>query len=188
MDPLSGAASVIAVVDIIAKVITLCSKYYSDVKDAKADIERLQNEVASLQNVLDQTRALSDKTQAKKLLACDQALKQQEQQLVGHFKQLENELDPGNRKKTMHRLGLRALQWPLARQEVDTSLKILERFKSTITMALATDQLYVASFTRYDHSNIFRNLAFKTDDITTRIDDKTTQIKDRLDVRTSTYP
>lgn len=46
----------------------------------------------------------------------------------------------------MHQCGLRALRWPLTKQDVDASLQILKRFKSTINVALATNQLYVAPF------------------------------------------
>jgi hypothetical protein len=41
MDGLSGAASIIAVVEISAKVVSLCVQYSVAVKDAKRDIERL---------------------------------------------------------------------------------------------------------------------------------------------------
>lgn len=145
MDPLGGAASVIAVVDITAKVVTICSKYYSNVKDAERDIKSLQSEVESLQHVLNQVQALSNEAQKRKLLTGNQALKQQ-QQLTGQFELLEKKLDPGKRKKAMRRCGLRALRWPLTKQDVGASLQILERFKSTINVALATDQLYVVPF------------------------------------------
>lgn len=82
MDPLGGAASFIAVVDITAKVVTLCSKYYSTVMNAKGNIESLQSELRSLQHVLNQVQALSDETQKRKFLTYNQALKQQEQQLT----------------------------------------------------------------------------------------------------------
>jgi hypothetical protein len=53
IDGLSGAASVIAVVDISAKVASLCFQYLVAVKDAKADIERLHRKVTDINNVLE---------------------------------------------------------------------------------------------------------------------------------------
>jgi hypothetical protein len=53
MDGLSGAASVIAVVDISAKVASLCFQYSVAVKDVKADIERLLGKVKDVKNVLE---------------------------------------------------------------------------------------------------------------------------------------
>jgi hypothetical protein len=41
MDGLSGAASVIAVIDMSAKIVSLCFQYSMAVKDAKDDIERV---------------------------------------------------------------------------------------------------------------------------------------------------
>lgn len=76
-------------VDIIMKVVALCLKYYSTVKNLKDDIGIQQSGVEILQHVFNRVQALMNETQKNNLLACDQALKQQEKQLTDHFKLLE---------------------------------------------------------------------------------------------------
>jgi hypothetical protein len=53
MDGFSGAASVIAVVDVSAKVASLCYQYSIEVKHAKDDIERLHQKVNEIKNILE---------------------------------------------------------------------------------------------------------------------------------------
>jgi hypothetical protein len=59
MEGLSGTASVIAVIDICAKIISLCFQYSVAVKNAK-DIERLQRKVGDMKNVLGEVKRLLD--------------------------------------------------------------------------------------------------------------------------------
>ena len=60
MDGLSGAASIIAVVDIFAKVASLYFQYSLDVKNAKNNITRLQRKVKDIKGVLENTKQLLD--------------------------------------------------------------------------------------------------------------------------------
>jgi hypothetical protein len=60
MDGLSGAASIITVADISAKVASLCFQYSVAVKDAKKDIENLQMKITSVKNALEEVRRLLD--------------------------------------------------------------------------------------------------------------------------------
>lgn len=60
MDGLSGTASIIAVVDISAKVASPCFQYSLAVKDAKNDITRLQRKVGDVKGVLENTKQLLD--------------------------------------------------------------------------------------------------------------------------------
>jgi hypothetical protein len=60
MDGLSGAASIIAVVDISAKAASLCFQYSLAVKDAKNDITCLQRKVGDVKGVLENTKQLLD--------------------------------------------------------------------------------------------------------------------------------
>jgi hypothetical protein len=48
MDGLSGAASVIAVIDISAKIASICFQYFKAVKDTKDDIEREQRKADNI--------------------------------------------------------------------------------------------------------------------------------------------
>jgi hypothetical protein len=58
MDGVGPAASVIAVIDRSAKVVSLCFQYLNEVNDAKSDIERLRGELDILKIVLEDARQL----------------------------------------------------------------------------------------------------------------------------------
>src|SRR3979411_1868195 len=67
MEPLSAAASVIAVVQISGQVFSLGQKYCSEVKGARKDIQSLRNEVMSLQDVLTNVADLAEDPGSGKL-------------------------------------------------------------------------------------------------------------------------
>jgi hypothetical protein len=60
MDGLSGAASVIAVINISAKIASLCYQYSVAVKDAKDDIERVRRKVSDITYILEKIKQLLD--------------------------------------------------------------------------------------------------------------------------------
>jgi hypothetical protein len=60
MDGISGAASIIAVIDISAKIFELCQTYFSAVKEAREDIRRLRDGVTSLHDVIIEVRDLAE--------------------------------------------------------------------------------------------------------------------------------
>ncbi|KAG8664912.1 uncharacterized protein FPOAC1_012889 [Fusarium poae] len=57
-EALGIASSIIAVVDLSAKVLSLCLQYSREVKNAKDDIDRLHDEVAAFQNTTEKLEAL----------------------------------------------------------------------------------------------------------------------------------
>jgi hypothetical protein len=73
MDGLSGAASVIAVVNISVKIVSLCYQYSIAVKDAKDDIKRVQRKVSDITHILEKTKQLLD-NQDKTQLSTTQGL------------------------------------------------------------------------------------------------------------------
>ena len=136
MEVLGGAASVIAVVQLSGQILSLCQKYYGDVKDAKNDIENLQNETAAVQAVLQRAQDLAQGTDK---LATTKALIEE---LKAELEGLVRKLDPGKRKKAMRTIGLRALKWPFTKAEIEKSLRLIERHKATLITALDIDQMY----------------------------------------------
>jgi hypothetical protein len=58
--------------------------------------------------------------------------------------QMQNRLDPGKARKTMRRLGLRALKWPFDSKEVSGIVANLEHYKQTIMLSLQIDQTCVS--------------------------------------------
>jgi polyhydroxyalkanoate synthesis regulator phasin len=139
MEALGGAASVIAVIDISAKILSLCGQYISAVKNAKEDIERLSREVAAIQDVLNRVKELSHGRDAAKLPTLA-GLTKEIDRLSSELVDLEGRLAPGKGRRFMKRLGMQDLKWPLKRGEVDRFITALERHKTTINLALNTDQ------------------------------------------------
>ncbi|KAF8544656.1 NACHT and WD40 domain protein [Trichophaea hybrida] len=139
MDPLSGAASVIAVFQISKEVLTLCGKYVKDAKDAKDDIDRLCNEITALCDLLNRVNDLTNGPDAAKFPAL-RDLTMTISQCSSELTNLKTRLDPGNRQRVMKRFGLRALKWPFKTEDINKCIASLERSKTTINLALSADQ------------------------------------------------
>lgn len=139
MEGLGVAANVIAVVELSAKIASLCIQYSLAVKHAKADIERLGGEVNSVTELLrgverllqrlDDTQLSTSKKLRDALIDC-----------FSQLAQLNTKLDPGKTRKTMSRLGVRALKWPFESKGVEKVINDLERCKQMISLALQVDQ------------------------------------------------
>jgi len=139
MDPLSGAASVIAVVQISKEILTLCGKYALDVKDAKDDIDRLSSEIMALRDVLNTVNDLAEGPDAAKFPAL-RDLTKTISQCLSELMHLKTQLDPGKGRRAMKRLGIRALKWPFKTEDINKCIVSLERSKTTINLALSADQ------------------------------------------------
>jgi hypothetical protein len=139
MDGLSGAASIIAAVQISAKVVSLCVQYSLAVKDAKEDIERLQKKVTDIKNVLEEVRKLLDK-QDKSQLSITRELVDPLKECYQQFQELKAQLEPGRGRKAMRRVGFRALKWPFTSKQVEKMVVSLERYGHTFSLALQVDQ------------------------------------------------
>ena len=137
MDGISAAASVVALVETSLKVVSLCAEYYSHVKNAKKDVDRLCLEVKAFISVLQNLDKLA--RSATRLFA-SRSLNEDIQQCSTHLEHLQKKLEPGKGRKAMSRYGIRALKWPFERKELEKDLGMLERYKSTFTAALNTDQ------------------------------------------------
>ncbi|KAL5372028.1 hypothetical protein DPSP01_013821 [Paraphaeosphaeria sporulosa] len=108
MDGLSGAASVIAVVDISAKVASLCLQYSTEVKRAKGDIERLHQKVDDTKGVLEKLQQLLDK-RSKSQLPTTNTLLAPLQRCLQELKELEatlqTNLEPSGRLQNLENCG-----------------------------------------------------------------------------------
>ena len=140
MEGLSGAASVIAVIDISAKIISLCFQYSVAVKNAKKDIERLQKKVSDIKDILGEVRRLLE-GRDKTLLSTTHKLSDSLKECLLQLQELNMQLKPGKTRKAMSRFGFRALQWPFTSKEVENLVTSLERYEQTYTLALQTDQM-----------------------------------------------
>lgn len=147
MEAVGAAASIIAVIELSAKVASICAQYCSAVKSAKADIERLQGELGILKITLDGARTLLEGPNGARLRTSQgirNGLNGCYTQLVGLETKLETKVSPGLGRKAMKRFGFRALKWPYERTDVDGIIQSFERYRSTLNTALIIDEKYVA--------------------------------------------
>ncbi|KAI9782331.1 MAG: hypothetical protein M1839_005204 [Geoglossum umbratile] len=139
MEGVGAAASVIAVVELSAKIASLCVQYSLAVKHAKTDIERLRGEVHSVTDLLQRVEQLlqrPDNTQ----LSASQKLRAALRDCFLQLTELKTKLDPGKTRKAMSNFGIRALKWPFQSKDVEKIIHDLERCKQTISLALQVDQ------------------------------------------------
>ena len=111
MDGLSGAASIIAVIDVSAKIISLCSKYLIAVRNSRKDIDRFQKKVTKIRDVFAQVKQLLN-GHNKMLLLTTHNLSDSLKECLRDLGELETQLKPSKTHKTMSQFELRALKWP----------------------------------------------------------------------------
>ncbi|KAF2681098.1 hypothetical protein K458DRAFT_392325 [Lentithecium fluviatile CBS 122367] len=148
MDGLSGAASVIAVVDISAKVASLCYQYSVEVKHAKSDIERLYRKVNDTKTILKKLQQLlekQDESQLPTTRTLSDSLQKCFQELTKLEATLQANLKPSSFRKAMKPLGLRALKWPFKSKDVEKTVQNLEKYGHTFSLALQVDQTVLVS-------------------------------------------
>jgi septal ring factor EnvC (AmiA/AmiB activator) len=138
-EALGVASSVIAVVDLSAKVFSLCLQYSREVKNAKGDIERLRKEVAAFQDTTQKLKALVEGPRGEELSASQQLVSAIEDGR-SRLEKLEQQLQPSTGRKRMSRFGLRALKWPFESNDIEGTIQNLERCRGNISLALNIDQ------------------------------------------------
>ncbi|KAI7762677.1 hypothetical protein LZL87_014165 [Fusarium oxysporum] len=141
-EALGVASSVIAVVDLSAKVFSLCLQYSREVKNAKDDIERLREEVTAFQDTTKKLQTLVEGPRGKELSASQQ-LKSAIDDGRSRLESLEQQLQPSTGRKTMSRFGLRALKWPFESKDVEGTIQNLVRCRQNISLALNIDQTVI---------------------------------------------
>ncbi|KAI8648817.1 NACHT domain-containing protein [Fusarium sp. Ph1] len=148
-EALGVASSVIAVVDLSAKVFSLCLRYSREVKNAKGDIERLHKEVADFKTTAEQVQKLLKEPCGQQLEAS-----QQLDSAINHghatLEKLAQALEPPKHRKAMSRLGVRALKWPFESKDVEGTIQHLARCRGTILLALNVDQTAILQKVDYN--------------------------------------
>ncbi|KAF4230403.1 hypothetical protein CNMCM6457_005979 [Aspergillus fumigatiaffinis] len=139
MEPLSGAASVIAVIQLTGTIIQICGAYISKVKDAKDDIIRLQQNIRALAVVLEALDNLLREPKGSEM----STLLRISRDIVdcsSSLTTIKKKIDPERTQKQIRRWGLRAIKWPLKRTDVDKAVSDIERYKALFSLALQIDQ------------------------------------------------
>lgn len=132
MEVVGGVSSIIAIVDLSGKILTLCHGYITSVQGARTEIERLTLEVSVLNELLERVVI------AQNSMSVD-PLKQTIESCSAELRDLETRLEPKKR-PLMRLVGLRALKWPFKAKEVDGVIQRLERHKATIHLFLSLEQ------------------------------------------------
>ena len=143
MEALGSVGSIIAVVQIAGSIAKICGGYIADVNDARQDIERLQEKAATLRNILQRVAEENGRTKLNPRLLSDNLLKSVNQcsQDLGR---LQEKLQPKTRHKTMSRVGLRALKWPLSKSSVNEEVKMIEGYLAIFNTALQLGHMYMS--------------------------------------------
>lgn len=139
MDGASAAASVIALVELSAKVLSLTVEYSNKVKSAKEDISRFRLELEAFIKVLRILQTLSQIPEATRLVAL-RSLSESIQQCKLELVHMQKKLEPTKSQNAMSRYGIRALKWPFENRELQNQIDVLERYKSIFSTALNVDQ------------------------------------------------
>lgn len=139
MEAAGLTSSVIAIVEISAKIASICLKYCKDVKHAKGDILRLIKQVEDLQDVASKLKDLLDGGHGRKLQT-DRPLCSAVQTAQARLEKLAQQLGPSDGQRIMKRFGLRSLKWPFTKKEVDEAIKELQQPISTMMLGLQIDQ------------------------------------------------
>jgi hypothetical protein len=150
MAGIGEAASVIAVIDLSAKVTSLCFQYSREVAGAKKEITSLQEELGALQDVLKQTNNLLDQPNGAKLSTLP-GIKHALGAIKDQLQEVDKILDIEKSRNPLKRYGLRAMKWPFESKAVEKIVGRLEHYKSAITLALQVDQTYaiISSLSRH---------------------------------------
>lgn len=138
MDP----GTILAVIQLTGSVAKICGKYITGVKGATGEIESLQHELEGLKGVLQRLDELL-KGPHGPVLRASQDLAKNIDHCHARLAALKEHIEPSDKRKFMTKLGLRALKWPLKRDEVERTTKELDRDKSLFLTALQIDQTYV---------------------------------------------
>lgn len=143
-DPLSTLASLIAIVQLSSKIVSVCYEYRSTAKKASKQQKQLTDEVKSLRDALEGLISLADREDSSgaACLPMLDALSRENgpfEEVKWELQSLEAKLLPASGWKAVSNV----LKWPLAEPEVTKSLARLNRLKTAVLLALTTDQTYV---------------------------------------------
>lgn len=139
MDPLSGAASVIAVIQLTGTIVQICGKYLKHAKNATQDIQRFQEKIAALAQVLQSLNELVRGSTGNKLTATQDLVKNIAK-CSSALTRLKKKIDLETTQTGMRKWGFRAFKWPMARSEVDDAIIEIEWYKTTFALSLQVDQ------------------------------------------------
>jgi hypothetical protein len=140
-DPLSIAASLIAVLELTTKIISSCHKYRCGVQRAQKDIGRILDEAKVLRDVLEEVIRLLEEGETEGTANAPSLRKMNLagglfSELLSDLSRLETRLRPSTNK--WKRLGDKLL-WPLQESDVKRALDSIQRLRGIVQVGLAVD-------------------------------------------------
>jgi DNA integrity scanning protein DisA with diadenylate cyclase activity len=151
MEPVSAAASVIAVIQITQTVGVFLRDLYRDIRNARAEIERIYDAVVNLETI---ARKLDKLAKQQNRVVLDSALLTDPngplQQALSELERVKKKLDvpsvevDGRFQKvklSISQSRKRSLKWPFEKEEVMNLVVRLESQKTTITLEVGVDTL-----------------------------------------------
>ena len=144
MEAIGSIASITALIELSASVLKYCVRYLHAVKNASADIARLQNEVIDLKSALQRMKDYVDGPNGPRLQSASNILDALNT-CSTQLSILNNKLSARKSYRLMDRLGLQSLAWSFDSKEVNQVITDLERSKSTLLLSLQLDQTLVTS-------------------------------------------
>ena len=138
MSGLELASGIIAVATVATKVGSLCSRYYTGVKNADDDIGRLRSQANALDIPLRDLHALLLSPKGQELSALKELGESVEACMV-ELQHVVKKLDPGKKHRLIRHLGSQ-LRWPFNHAEVQKVIENLAAFRETFALALQVDQ------------------------------------------------
>lgn len=133
------AASVIAIINTSAKIISLCFQYSTVIKDSRNNIGQLQWKVSNIKDVFKQIEQLL-KGQDKILLLATYHLLNLLKKCLLQIEELEMQLESSKTCKAMSRLGVQALTWLFTSKKVEKCIASLKSYERIYTLAFLWNQ------------------------------------------------
>lgn len=143
MDHLSGAASVIEVMQLARAVADFYGDYLK-VKTAQKDINDLIREIKSLESILESVKGVRQGPDGKSLIAL-QKMSDDDGNFKMTLESLGDKINPETTQNEIRMHGSRYWKWPLQGQETDDVISQLEGYISVLVAALQVDHLWVAA-------------------------------------------
>ncbi len=151
MDPLSITSSVIAILQLSNTVYTAAKEYYTGVKDAPKEIERLLDELKTFNDVLihlsdiaakaeknDKGSAMQEISHKGTCLPSVTKLLEPDAALRLCFAEMQQFMDRVTTQKSKMK---KALKWPFQKEEVYQTIGRLQKLQSLLEFAIATDNV-----------------------------------------------